>query len=442
MTVENFLGRKIAEFDPPVRGDPITGDRYFTKEWMDKEWDQVWTKIWHVGGMAYDLEEAGDYIMHKLRHESVIMVRQQDGGIKAFYNACPHRGNRLVIDEIGGAPRITCAYHGWQFEPNGTLVSAQDPDDFAGGNPCGKTKLVEIPCDTWAGFVWFSMDKNAKPLRQWLAPLPDLLEGYALDKQMRVQYIRTELDCNWKIIRDNFNESYHVPTLHPELATFINDDHTDTIFEMFPGGHNRMVMKGMQPSARSQNKDRIEAPLDAMMLTWGLDPKDYAGRTYEIRTDAAKAMREQGPARGYDYFANLTDSQLTDYYHCTFFPNVTLTVSSDGFQLLRTEPHPTDPEKCIFDHWFMVPAIPGRTEIDAPVARVPFKNAERVDARVGVDSVGFVADQDVSCILTQQQGLHSRGYTGGVLPIQEKRIQRFHELLDDWVAGKVGTCGA
>jgi phenylpropionate dioxygenase-like ring-hydroxylating dioxygenase large terminal subunit len=433
MAETTFLGPKRAEYDPAVRGDPITAERYFAPEWAKAEWDRLWTKVWHIGGWAAELEEAGDWMRHDLGHESVVMVRQEDGAIRAFYNACRHRGNRLALTETGGGPALTCSYHGWRYAPDGALIHAQDAEDVMGGDPCGRVRLVELHCETWNGFVWFSMDPNAAPLHEWLQPVTGMFDNYRMADWTRVMHLTSEVRCNWKVIRDNFNESYHLPTLHPELATFINDDYTDTIFEMFPGGHNRMVMKGSEATGRRPHHfdGAVPAPLDAMVAAWGVDPAAFAGRGRDLRAAVAEAKRRLGPERGFAHYARMTDSELVDYYHYTLFPNVSLTMSADGFQLLRTEPHPTDPERCVFDHWYMMPPVAGMDEVDTPIGRLPFRPAERQRIAHGAGTLGAVADQDLSVSESQQLGLRSRGYTGGLLTGQEKRVQRFHEMLND-----------
>jgi len=431
VTKEHFLGRTLKAYDPPVRGDRITGERYHAPAWMKAEWRQVFTKIWHVGGMLADLEEPGDWIAHDLGRDSVIMVRQDDGSLRAFFNACVHRGNRLVWSTVGSSPRFTCSYHGWQYDHGGMLVHAQDADDFADGNPCGRAHLTEVACDSWGPFVWFNMDAQAMPLRDWLAPLPEQLAGYRMETMTRVLDVRCEIPCNWKIIRDNFNESYHLPTLHPELATFIDDDPADTSFEMYPSGHNRMVQKGCQPSGRLDLADQMQSPLDDMLREWDVDPALFEGRAREARIALQQAKRRLGPERGFGHFETMTDSQLTDYYHYTLWPNLTITMSPDGFQILRSEPHPTDPERCIFDHWYLMPPVEGRRSVITPVGEVPFAPAEREVVVYGEKTLGYVADQDMTIAVGQQQGLHSLGYRGGHLSGQEKRIQRFHELLND-----------
>ena len=443
MNAPQNVSRYSQEFDPPVRGDRITADRYITREWMDLENKHLWPKVWHLGGMLADLAEPGDVIRHNLGKESVIMVRQEDStdgpSVRAFYNTCPHRGNRLILGDVTSVPRITCGYHNWQFDLDGTLAKVQDPDDFAGGNPCGKVHLAELRCDTWGPFVWWCMDDDVKPLLEWLAPYPERLKGYGLENWVRVLNLSADCDFNWKIIRDNFNESYHLPTIHPELSTFINDGLPTTLFEMYPSGHNSMWMIGHQATTRTDHESGDVPPgLYEAAEAWGIDPKEYRGRTSEVRQAVIEAKRRLGPERGYTNYANMTDQQLADYFHCTMFPNLTLTMSPEQCQILRTEPHPTDPEKCVFHHWCLYPPIEGMTEIVTPVGPAPFhQDAIQRHSTYGDGvSVGFVADQDLSIGTTQQQGLNSRGFKGCILPGQEKRVQRFHELLNDMVLGK------
>lgn len=439
MTAPTLASRFSREFDPPVRGDVITADRYVSRDWMERENRWLWPKVWHLGGVLAELEEAGDTIRHNFGRESVIMVRQADGGVRAFYNACPHRGNRLVLHDMQATPRLVCSYHGWQFDPDGTLVHVQDADDFPGGNPCGKVHLSELRCETWGPFVFWCMDDDVAPLNEWLAPFPETLAGYGLETWVRVVNLSCDADFNWKIIRDNFNESYHLPAIHPELATFINDGLPSTVFEMFPSGHNAMWMVGHQATTRSDYvSGEVPPGLREAALAWGLDPAEFAGRTDAVRAAVIEAKRRLGPGRGYANYAAMSDQQLVDYYHCTLFPNLTLTMSPEQCQILRTEPHPTDPEKCVFQHWLLYPPVPGMTEIDTPIGTVLFApDAVKRHSRYGDgQSLGFVADQDLSIGTSQQQGLNSRGFRGCILTGQEKRIQRFHELLNDMVLGK------
>ncbi|WP_066552294.1 aromatic ring-hydroxylating oxygenase subunit alpha [Croceicoccus bisphenolivorans] len=437
MNVQSGSARYSAEFDQPVRGDVITADRYTSREWMEGEYEKLWPSVWHLGGMLADLEEEGDVIRHNFGRESIIMIRQADGSVKAFYNVCPHRGNRLVLGDVASTPRITCGYHGWQFDASGTLVDVQDADDFPGGNPCGKVHLTEIQCATWGPFVFWAMNDDVAPLEEWLAPFPERLKGYNLENWVRVLNLSADCEFNWKIIRDNFNESYHLPTIHPELATFINDGLPTTLFEMYENGHNSMWMIGHQATSR---KDYVSGDVPPGLYeaaeAWGIDPKEYRGRTQEVRQAVIDAKRAHGAERGYDY-SGMSDQQLADYFHCTLFPNLTITMSPEQCQILRTEPHPTDPAKCVFQHWCLYPPVKGMKEVVTPVGNAPLRHDAIQRHTVYGDgvSLGFVADQDLSIGTTQQQGLNSRGFKGCILTYQEKRIQRFHELLNDVVLG-------
>ena len=100
------------------------------------------------------------------------MVRQQDGAIRAFFNVCMHRGNRLLsVSEGSVSGAFTCPYHGWKWGLDGVLGQVQDPEDFPQGNPCGKLTLKELRCETWGGFIFWSFDPNAPALLDYLEPL-------------------------------------------------------------------------------------------------------------------------------------------------------------------------------------------------------------------------------------------------------------------------------
>ena len=116
---------------PRARGDKITGDRYWCKDFAEREWQHMWKRIWHIGGRESQLEEAGDFIVHNFKHESVMMVKQKDGNIRAFFNVCLHRGNRLVqVAEGGVADNFSCPYHGWKWGIDGALNQVQEPGRF------------------------------------------------------------------------------------------------------------------------------------------------------------------------------------------------------------------------------------------------------------------------------------------------------------------------
>ncbi|MCO6056870.1 aromatic ring-hydroxylating dioxygenase subunit alpha [Pseudomonas sp. MOB-449] len=419
-----------------LRGDPISGDRYYAREFMQQEWEHMWTRTWHVGGTLAQLPEPGCVITAEIGTESIIMVHGDDGSIRAFYNVCQHRGNRMVQCEETKVKRLVCNYHSWCYGLNGQLLIAKDSEDFPQGNPVGRANLKELRCEVLGGLVWFNMDPDAVTLRESLGVVAEQFEAYEMDKMVRVMHLTGEVDCNWKVIQDNFNESYHVSSLHKELATHIDDDYLNTDFELYRNGHNRMKMKGHVPAGYVKSK-KVQAPLDSIMREWDLDPDAFEGRPKDVRLALQLQKRKLGPARGFVQYANLSDDQLTDYHHYTLFPNMSFTMAAEAYQILRPMPHPTDPEKCLFDHWYFVRPAAGQVEAGTPLGMLPLQPGAHEVFKHGEKSLGFVADQDLSVAIAQQKGFHSRGYKDAYLARQEDRVRRYHERINDYIAGRI-----
>ena len=178
---------------------------------MEKELSKLWSKVWNIGGWGRELENQGDFITHHIGRESILMVKEKNNKVKAYHNVCPHRGNRLVHVDSGHVKEFTCTYHGWKFNYSGDLIYAQDEEDFPQGNPCGKVKLSEIPCEEYAGFIWYNMDKNCFPLKGFLGEVTKYIDLFDNKGLKRVYHKVCEVPFNWKALRDNFCESYHLP---------------------------------------------------------------------------------------------------------------------------------------------------------------------------------------------------------------------------------------
>jgi phenylpropionate dioxygenase-like ring-hydroxylating dioxygenase large terminal subunit len=425
---------------PAARGDKISGDRYWSKEFAEREWEHMWKRVWHVGGRVAQMEEAGDFIVHDFKHESVLMVKQKDGSIRAFFNVCMHRGNRLALSEEGGvASHFSCTYHGWKWGINGSLDWVQDAEDFPQGNPCGKLKLKELPCEIWGGFVFWSFDPDVKPLMEYLDPVPQILENRDLASYKRVVWRTLRVQTNWKFASDNFNEAYHIPTVHPQFMPMIDDHYSTTIFEMYPSGHNRMIEK-LQPSSRGPDAGQMK-PLWAQVLAeWDIDPALFDGKAQEARLALQQARRKLGPARGFTYFNQLSDDELTDQFHHTCFPNLTLTGTPEGLHVFRTEPDADDPNWSTFDYWYLVPQVDGASEIATLYGMRPYEEAVHEVGSFGDYQAeiaqGDFLSQDLSLAETQQRGLRSMAFEDGYLAGQETRVRRFHEVINDYLEGR------
>lgn len=421
---------------PKIGNHSIPGYRYTSSTFQHREFEQMWTRTWLLLGRESEIPEPGSWQREEVGPESILMVRQHDGSIKAFYNVCQHRGNRMVFEETGKVKRFICKYHSWAYLPDGTLDHAQDAEDFPQGNPCEHVRLKEIPCDTFAGFIWVNMDPKACSLREYLGPIWEDWSMYPIENMKRYLAYSVRVPCNWKVIQDNFNESYHLRTVHPGSNITIEEGYRETQFDMCEEGHSRMIMHAGFP-ARSLEGVKLREPLRMMMREWELDPEEFEGREREIRVALQQQKRKLGPARGYTHYENLRDEQLTDFYHYTIFPNFAVSITADGFHFLRSRPHPTDPEQCIFDNWFYATQPEGETRPvntpAGPVERDAIVEHETIDY---LDkSIGLAMDQDLSITTGQQLGFRSRGYEGVYLAGQESRIRRYHELIDQYIDG-------
>ena len=427
-----------------LRGDPITGDRYTSREFAQREWDHMWTRIWHVAGRSAELQEEGDYLVHDFMHESVICVRQADDSVKAFYNACAHRGQRLVWANSSVSSGFHCPYHGWQFAVDGVLKKAQDAEDFPQGDPCGKLKLRELRCETWGGFVWYTMDDEAPSLLEYLSPMPEIYRNYPMETAVCVFAMKIELNTNWKFATDNFSESYHTRTAHPQVPPWIDQDVGSARHEMFPNGHGRTVQP-MRPSLTDLPPEGIDHPFDAILRQWGIDPEaypDYETKAMQGWLDLKAAKRANWKERGYVHYEHMDDEELTDSPHTVIFPNVTLSFLPDNLIFFRTEPHPDDPNKCTFDLWCMAYPVEGQDTVDSIMAGPrPLRECEvehrAFDGGKGVPEIeGQIVYQDMQLAEGQQRGMHSRGYRDAYLSAQETRVRFFHEVLNDYLEGR------
>jgi phenylpropionate dioxygenase-like ring-hydroxylating dioxygenase large terminal subunit len=423
---------------PEVAGHSIEGSRYTDPSFATQEWDGMWTRVWLLLGRELEIPDPGDFQVEEVGPESFILVRQDDGSVRAFYNVCQHRGARLLFSPVGSVAEISCPYHGWRYGRDGSLRSVQDPEDFSGGDPCDQLALIEVACETFAGWIWINMDPNCGSLQEYLGPVWDEWQAWQPDEWRRASAISAAVPCNWKVIQDNFCESYHLLTVHPELTANIEEGVPWTRFDMSEEGHNRMIMQGAMPSHQQPDGPKIVGPLRAQLEMWELDPDDFSGREYDTRPAIHEQMRALGPARGYPHYERLRNEQLTDPHHYNIFPNCSVTFQADSVLMQRMRPHATDPQRCRFDHWVYV----SRSSVEDGVIRTAEGQSEfQGDAPVkmieyGDQSMGIIADQDIGITTGQQLGLRSRGYRGAHLADQEGRIARFHHVIDQYISGQ------
>lgn len=398
----------------------IPKEKYTCPAFMEREWAALWTKVWLLACREDAIPEPGDYYVHDVGRESILVVRQQDDTVRAFYNVCQHRGNRVAPPGLGHTDdTLKCGYHHWEYDLSGRISRIPDIETFPQGAPCHG--LVELACDSWGSFVWFTMNPEPEPLLEYLQPLPDQLDRYHFERMIMTRDWTVEWDCNWKTSVDAFNESYHVQGIHPQLLYYL-DDYKVRI-DCF-GRHSRYIVPFATVSHRVGETTEIPPLIKLIMRDADMDPADFDGRVEDVRRAVQHWKREHGPEAGLDY-SELEDDQLTDDYNYLIFPNVTLNTHADDLMLFRHRPHPTDPNRMYFD----LQNFRLLKSDEEPPRRRPrhrhFKHGEK--------SLGLVLDQDAANLPRVQAGMHSTAFEGLWLGKQETRIRHFHKVIADYL---------
>lgn len=417
---------------------PISKERYYSTEWMERERVKLWAKVWNWAGRVEDLPEPGDFITFALGNESFLIVRGDDDKIRAFFNVCPHRGNRLVWTEDGALSNgITCPFHSWRFKFDGRIDHVTDRETFRPEALCRDLDLTEVRCEIWEGFIFINMDPDAKSLLEHLGPLAEHAKPYHLEDMRIIRRVQSVWPANWKIGFDGFAEAYHVQCIHPQILPIFNDYHSQ--IDLYPNAMSRAITKFGNPSPHLGAKTLLPEQR-AMMTEVGLDPDTFQGSTEDVRVAIQKAKRKRAEELGLDW-SGFLDGQLTDDWNYALFPNILLGLHPEGANLLYFRPHATDPRQFIFDVIILMhpqenPAIrppsymglpegadlSGRTKAETIV----------VDWRKG--GLGQLFDQDSNLFSQVQEGVESLGFRGAVLSGQEQRVGHMHAELDRYMA--------
>ena len=206
--------------------DPVPATAYYDADWYELERKAVFLRNWIEVGHVCELPEPGSFIRREMEFAkaSVLIVRGKDGAINAFHNVCTHRGTQLVEEAQGKKATFSCPYHMWTFGTDGALLSAPDFEEFKLSK--ADCALPKVAVDTVAGLIFINFDPNPVPLREWLNGLADDLELLPVAQATTFSEYVYDIEANWKLTYDNFQENYHLRFIHPKtgLATFSADN--------------------------------------------------------------------------------------------------------------------------------------------------------------------------------------------------------------------------
>ena len=185
---------------------------YTSEDFRRRELERIFLQTWQFIGRVDEVAEPGAYLCAETAGGPVVVLRDDDGAVRAFVNSCRHRGSRLLKD-TGHCERVVCPYHGWTYRLDGSLRGAPDMDqtlDFDRAD----YGLTPVRLETWAGFMWISFDPGIESLGCYFGDLFERYSTYRFADMVVTRRSRYELGCNWKLLIDNAHEAYHTGMVH------------------------------------------------------------------------------------------------------------------------------------------------------------------------------------------------------------------------------------
>ncbi|MGZ8612820.1 MAG: aromatic ring-hydroxylating oxygenase subunit alpha, partial [Actinomycetota bacterium] len=203
----------------------LAGHEYTSLDTYDEEREKIWWGDWVTLGRSEEVGNPGDFVVKDLAGESVFLVRGADGELRGFYNVCSHRGTKFLDDDASGNARkaFRCPYHAWTYDLNGRLIGTPNvkEDEFFERE---RYPLHGFAVREYAGFVFANLSPQPRPL---MDALTDGAESITAFERFRMDELRIgvrlvyEVEANWKIVVENYNECLHCPTIHPELVQVV-----------------------------------------------------------------------------------------------------------------------------------------------------------------------------------------------------------------------------
>lgn len=196
----------------------LSQEMYTSADHFALEWERILGKQWLLVMRDSDLPNAGDYRVVQLHGESILVLRDHAGELRAFFNICRHRGTRLCDQPKGKlGPLIQCPYHAWTYALDGRLVGVPDIKEMDGFD---KNDHPLHPCALarWQGFVFLNLARDPLPFVESLPMLTGRFDAYNLPSLVTLRRIDYEVNANWKLFHQNYSECYHCAPLHPALA--------------------------------------------------------------------------------------------------------------------------------------------------------------------------------------------------------------------------------
>jgi glycine betaine catabolism A len=344
--------------------------RYYTDpDVFRKEIETFYFGSWICAGRDADIPNPGDYFLREIAGESLIVVRDAAGSVRAHYNVCRHRGTRMCTSPQGNMDRIQCPYHGWTYGLDGRLLGAPHMDgaDFSRED----YPLHAARTALWDGHLFLHLGHATEPLARQLMDLPEKFAEWRMQELRLFRRIEYEVNANWKLIVLNYNECLHCPFVHPVLNRL-----TD-----YTGADN------VPPSPT------------------------YIGGAMGFR-DGAETMSVDGKRRR-DYLPGLSEEKRRTVHYYAIYPNLLLSLHPDYMMVHTLWPQAVDRTKIVCE-WHFHPSELAKAGFFADDAIEFWDATNREDWKISE---------------LAQAGIQSRVYTPGPYSRREGLLHAFDEAV-------------
>jgi phenylpropionate dioxygenase-like ring-hydroxylating dioxygenase large terminal subunit len=408
--------RERHRYEPVNTKIPV--ENYTSRAYHERERQLLWRRVWQMACREEHLPEVGSYIKYDIAGDSYLVVRTRDG-IKAYVNACLHRG-RALKDIDGRCSEFRCSFHGFTWRLDGSLRYIPAPGEFPEIEADRDAwRLPETRVGVWGGFVFINPDPDAVPFDQFLGDLPEHFARWDLEHRYVQAHVSKTIKCNWKVAQEAFSEGLHLGATHPQSAPYVGD--ANSAVDVY-GNYGRQISPSGTPIE--------DMPLDAMevdILKRMLDIREGEDLPipFEQRSTARGAMAAAGRERWRqvlgDAADDVSDAEFVDHWSYLVFPNLH---PWGGYNRIvyRFRPNGDRHDEAIFEVMFLTP-FTGERPPPAQVTQLGFDDPWS-DAPE-LQTLGLVMEQDTFNMEAVQRGLETTRQ-------QFVTLSRYQEGLVAW----------
>jgi phenylpropionate dioxygenase-like ring-hydroxylating dioxygenase large terminal subunit/AcrR family transcriptional regulator len=372
--------REVAPADPAAEEGlkyTLPAWIYHSEEFHALEREHLFLPAWQIVCHVSELAKTGDYVTFEFFGARGVVVRGEDGRLRAFHNSCRHRAHAVVGGERGNCPKaMTCAYHGWSYHLDGRNRAVSNADTFPKFDR-SKFGLKPIDLEVFVGFVYVRIRSEGPGVAERMQPHVAELGHYQIEGMVPLDDLWVhDVDIDWKNLVENYVEDYHFPMGHPGLSALMEKEYDR---EVFAGGTMRL--------------------------------------SHRMRAEPRDNWSARGYARFLPVIEHLPEPLRRRWTYIGLFPNVFFDIYPEWM-----------------DFFQLIPLGAGRTRIRArsygyPDERREMKAARWFCARLNVR----VQREDEALTESVQRGLASGGYARGILSDKEIVLGGFQ----DWIRARI-----